>query len=161
MNKCRWGIVSTGRMAGVFARAVAAEAYRGTVAAIASRFPGQADALAGEFSGVVPHGSYQELLENPVSVTGAATLAGNGVDLVAAGTLEFESGLLAEVSVAVTATLGQRLEIIGSKGTLEVPHPWTASHRLEPAVMFLRRPKFEVEEFIFEVERSPFAMTAF
>ena len=51
-EKLRWGILSTGKIAGTFARGLAAS-QTGTLVAVGSRTQAAADAFGAEFS--VPH----------------------------------------------------------------------------------------------------------
>ena len=63
-EKLRWGILSTGRIAGAFARGLAAS-QTGTLVAVGSRTQGAADAFGAEFSIPHRHGSYEALLADP------------------------------------------------------------------------------------------------
>ena len=62
-TKLRWGILSTGRIAGVFARGVAAS-QAGQLAAVGSRTPSAAERFAREFGVPRAHGTYEALLED-------------------------------------------------------------------------------------------------
>ena len=64
MDKLRWGILSTGHIAGVFARGVAAS-QTGELVAVASREPAAAGRFAREFGAARAHGSYESLLADP------------------------------------------------------------------------------------------------
>jgi predicted dehydrogenase/diketogulonate reductase-like aldo/keto reductase len=59
-----WGILSTGRIAGIFATGVA-HSKLGRVAAVASRTQAAADKFAAEFKIPRAHGSYEALLADP------------------------------------------------------------------------------------------------
>ncbi|MDX6766374.1 MAG: Gfo/Idh/MocA family oxidoreductase [Candidatus Methylacidiphilales bacterium] len=59
----RWGILSTGRIARTFASQL--PQGNGTLVAVASRSIREARAFATTVPGATPHGSYQELLDNP------------------------------------------------------------------------------------------------
>ncbi|MBK8856158.1 MAG: aldo/keto reductase [Opitutaceae bacterium] len=62
---------------------------------------------------------------NPVEVTGAGQLhPETGVDIVAAATLKFATGLVAQVSTSVGVTQDSSLRIYGTAGMLHVPSPW-------------------------------------
>lgn len=63
---------------------------------------------------------------DPVKIAGAASLNAEGTDDVAAATLTFANGLLAQVSCAVMANLDNVLRIHGSQGRIEVPDFWFA-----------------------------------
>ena len=60
----RWGIIGTGRIAGVFASALAGS-ESGRVVAVASRDAGRAEAFAREHGIERPYGSYAALLADP------------------------------------------------------------------------------------------------
>jgi predicted dehydrogenase/diketogulonate reductase-like aldo/keto reductase len=62
---------------------------------------------------------------NPVAVSGAGQLhAETGVDVVAAATLKFANGLVAQVATSIGASQDNSLWIYGSAGMLHVPSPW-------------------------------------
>lgn len=63
---------------------------------------------------------------DPVKVAGTASLNAEGTDDVAAATLTFANGILAQVSCAVMANLDNVLRIHGSDGRIEVPDFWFA-----------------------------------
>lgn len=63
----------------------------------------------------------------PSKVVGGGRLAPTGVDAVAAATLVFEGGIVAQVATAVEANLGNTAEIVGTKGRLVVESPWFCS----------------------------------
>ncbi len=64
MTKLRWGILGTGRIAGIFSRGVAAS-QTGELAAVGSRTRESADRFAREFGLGRAHGSYEALLGDP------------------------------------------------------------------------------------------------
>ncbi len=59
-----WGILSTGRIAGIFARGVA-QSRHGRLAAVGSRTTAAAEKFAAEFGVPRAHGSYEALLADP------------------------------------------------------------------------------------------------
>jgi len=59
-----WGILGTGRIAGIFARGLA-RSKTGRLAAVGSRSAEKAAAFASEHGGVNAHGSYEALLADP------------------------------------------------------------------------------------------------
>jgi predicted dehydrogenase len=62
---------------------------------------------------------------DPVSVTGAGQLhAETGVDVVAAATLKFANGLVAQVGTSIGLSQENALRIHGTAGMLHVPSPW-------------------------------------
>ena len=64
MTKLRWGILGTGRIAGIFSRGVAAS-QTGQLLAVGSRTQESADRFAREFGLARAHGSYDALLGDP------------------------------------------------------------------------------------------------
>src|SRR4051812_5242983 len=63
-RKLRWGIISTGKIARTFARALA-QSDSGELVSVASRTPQAASAFAAEFRVSRAHGSYEALLADP------------------------------------------------------------------------------------------------
>jgi len=63
-RKLRWGIISTGKIARTFARALA-QSETGELVSVASRTPDGVSAFAAEFSVARAHGSYEALLADP------------------------------------------------------------------------------------------------
>ncbi|MBS0631439.1 MAG: aldo/keto reductase, partial [Verrucomicrobia bacterium] len=62
---------------------------------------------------------------NPISVSGSAQLhPETGVDTVAAGTVKFANGLVAQISTSVGVTQDNSVRIYGTAGMLHVPSPW-------------------------------------
>jgi predicted dehydrogenase/aryl-alcohol dehydrogenase-like predicted oxidoreductase len=64
---------------------------------------------------------------DPVKVSGMATLNAEGTDNWAAALLQFESGIIAEVSCSVLVNQDNMLRILGSLGRIEVPNFWFAN----------------------------------
>lgn len=65
--------------------------------------------------------------EEPIAVNGVAHLGESGVDEWASAVLQFESGLIAEVSCSVSLAQDNTLRIVGTKGHMEVPYFWYGS----------------------------------
>jgi predicted dehydrogenase len=65
----------------------------------------------------------------PTKVSGVARIGETGVDEWAAAVLEFENGIVADVSCAISVQLDNVLRIYGSEARLEVPDFWFASGR--------------------------------
>lgn len=61
---------------------------------------------------------------NPEEVQGDAVLCETGVDGMAAATLRFPGGILAQVSCGVTVRMPADLQVYGEKGSLTVPDFW-------------------------------------
>jgi xylose dehydrogenase (NAD/NADP) len=68
--------------------------------------------------------------EAPAQVGASARFAESGVDELFAGTLRFESGLVAAFDCGMVSPLEVGVEVIGSAGRIEVEMPWYA--HLEP-----------------------------
>ncbi len=67
---------------------------------------------------------------NPVKVTGAGRLNDNtGVDEYAAGLLEFEGGVIAQVATGVLLNMRNTAQIFGDKGNILVTNPWIPAPR--------------------------------
>lgn len=64
---------------------------------------------------------------DPVKVLGAAKLNAEGTDDWASAVLQFESGIVAQVSCAVMVNLDNMLRIQGTLGRIEVPNFWFAN----------------------------------
>ena len=63
---------------------------------------------------------------DPVKVTGTAHLGKEGTDEWSAAVLEFDNGILAQLSCAVYVQLDNVLRIMGANGRIEVPDFWFA-----------------------------------
>ncbi|MCU0794106.1 MAG: aldo/keto reductase [Opitutaceae bacterium] len=62
---------------------------------------------------------------DPVSVVGAGQLhPESGVDALAAATLRFADGLVAQVTTSVGCSIDNTARIFGDDGWIEIPHPW-------------------------------------
>jgi predicted dehydrogenase len=62
---------------------------------------------------------------DPVAVTGAVEFHDEaGVDIWGAATLQFESGMVAQVSTSIAVTQDNSARIYGTKGWLHIPSPW-------------------------------------
>ncbi len=75
---------------------------------------------ARKIAGVVENQPFAD----PVVVKAVGTLGETGVDEWASATLKFASGMIAEVSTAIRASLDNRAVIVGSHGRIVVPDPW-------------------------------------
>ena len=64
MARLKWGILGTGKIAGVFAKGVAASAT-GSLTAVGSRTQDTADKFAAEFGPMTAHATYDALLSDP------------------------------------------------------------------------------------------------
>lgn len=76
---------------------------------------------------------------DPISVSGAGQLhPETGVDVVAAATLKFANGLVAQVATSIGASPDNSLCIYGSAGMLHVPSPWIPPSEGTPAKLTLQ-----------------------
>lgn len=77
---------------------------------------------------------------NPINVTGSAQLhPQTGVDVVAAATLKFADGLIAQVSTSIGLSLDNAVRIYGTQGMLHVPSPWIPPSESAAAVVHLHK----------------------
>jgi predicted dehydrogenase len=74
-----------------------------------------------------------------VHVAAAATMGPTGVDLSAAATLVFDSGLLARVACSLEAGLDSSVRIYGSEGSITIPSPWLPGRMGSAAEIVVRR----------------------
>ncbi|MEO8757801.1 MAG: aldo/keto reductase [Devosia sp.] len=84
---------------------------------------------------------------DPIKVTGTAHLGKQGTDEWSAAVLEFESGILAQVSCAVYVQLDNVLRIMGATGRIEVSEFWFAGGDRSggPGQIHIIRPGKDVE----------------
>lgn len=61
---------------------------------------------------------------DPALVKGLGELGETGIDRWAAATLQFENGIVSQVSTAVSVLLENDVTVFGSDGTIHVPSPW-------------------------------------
>lgn len=77
---------------------------------------------------------------DPVEVTGAGQLhPQTGVDVVAAATLKFATGLVAQIAASIGVSQDNSLWIYGTGGRLHVPAPWIPPSNGAEARMSLHR----------------------
>jgi predicted dehydrogenase len=77
---------------------------------------------------------------DPVAVTGAGQLhPETGVDAVAAATLKFANGLVAQVATSTAVGQDNSLRIYGTAGMLHVPSPWIPPSDGQPAKLLLHK----------------------
>ena len=81
-----------------------------------------------------------EAFLDPTRVTGAVRWhAETGVDVCAAATLEFASGMIAQVSCGVALAQDNSARIYGTDGWLHVPEPWVPAREGGAGRMYLKR----------------------
>ena len=77
------------------------------------------------FARLIAGADIAQAFANPVSVKGVVQLhPQTGVDVCAAATLQFASGMLAQVSTSISLMQDNAVRIYGSAGWLHVPDPW-------------------------------------
>jgi len=91
-----------------------------------------------------------EAFLNPEEVRGDAVLCPTGVDGMAAATLKFPGGILAQVSCGVTVRMAADLEVYGEKGSLTVPTFWNP-----PGPIHLHLYEKDEKE-ILETDKNPY-----
>lgn len=76
----------------------------------------------------------------PTAVSGAVQLhPETGVDTCAAATLEFASGMIAQVSTSIAVTQDNSARIYGTEGWLHVPEPWIPARASGEVRLLLHR----------------------
>ena len=63
----------------------------------------------------------------PLEVSAVGSLGPTGVDAYSAALFKFPGGIVAQLECAVGLRLGSYVEVIGDKGRIHVPEPWTPS----------------------------------
>ena len=107
--------------------------------------------------GVYPISYVTYLLDRlPMRVYSSAVIGETGVDEQNAIIMKFSQGILAELSSAVCAEIGQDAEIIGSKGRIYVPRFWSAEEAMlynsdNELVETIEEP-FTVNGYVYEAE---------
>lgn len=97
---------------------------------------------------------------DPIAVSGSGQLhPETGVDVVAAGTLKFANGLVAQVSTSVGVTQDNSVRIYGTAGMLHVPSPWIPPSDGTPAKMTLNVGG-KVEEIIVSTPANLYGLEA-
>ena len=92
------------------------------------------------FARLVAGAADRKAFADPVSVTGAGRLDPRaGVDVVAAATLGFANGIVAQVACGIGLMQDNSARVYGSKGWLHVPVPWIPNREAGTASIFLHR----------------------
>lgn len=68
-----------------------------------------------------------KLFLDPTDIKGHGKVGPTGVDHIAAATVQFGNGIIAEIISAVECNIGSKVEIYGSEGILTIPTPWLPS----------------------------------
>jgi len=97
---------------------------------------------------------------NPIDVSGSGRLhADTGVDEVAAATLKFANGLVAQVSTSISVTQDNCVRIYGTMGMLHVPSPWQPPSEGKDAVIHLHKDG-EIEDITIRVADALYGLEA-
>ena len=114
------------------------------------------------FSRLIAGAAVGEPFANPMQVTGAGTLAPTGVDAVAAATLKFDSGILAQVSTSVQLNQENVARLFGSEGVIDVPNPWCADRKAggQFVINVNRKGEKHPQQIKVETDRTAFALEA-
>ena len=97
---------------------------------------------------------------NPTSVTGAGALhPQTGVDSVAAATLKFANGLVAQVATSVGLSQDNSARIYGSSGMIVVPSPWIPPSDGTPSTFQLHRDG-KVEDVVVSTSANLYGLEA-
>jgi len=98
---------------------------------------------------------------DPVAVAGAARLhEEEGIDLHAAATLRFESGVAAQVACGVSLELENVVRVFGADGWILVPEPWFAAGPAGRTRMVLQRRGRAPEEIAVPADRGLYVYEA-
>ncbi len=100
--------------------------------------------------------------DDPVSVHGSAMIGNvTRVDEYAVASLEFASGVIAEVGSAIRLKMDNDLHIFGTNGKIVVPAPWVINGREgEPLTIRILRNGGEVDRILIEDELELYALEA-
>lgn len=118
------------------------------------------------FSRLIAGAATDAPFADPVQVTGAVQLHPElGVDLYAAATLKFASGMIAQVSTGVALQQDNSVRIYGSEGWLHVPWPWIPAREGGAVRLLLHRggeatPEemvVKTDEWLYGLEADAFA----
>src|SRR5690606_36441289 len=94
------------------------------------------------FAGAVSGRPYLD----PVKVTALGQLGETGVDDWTAAVLQFENGVVAQVSTAIRLPLDNNFRILGSEGNIFIPNPWLPSRDGKKVSIFLTKKGKGTEE---------------
>ena len=110
---------------------------------------------------------------NPTDIKGHGKVGPTGVDHIAAATVTFENGIIAEISSAVECNLGSKVEVYGTGGVLTIPTPWLPSSpcrgakeplpldtTFPPSTLLVHPKGGELSEVVVEADRDLFTYEA-
>lgn len=112
------------------------------------------------FSRLVAGAASGQPFLNPTAVSGAGQLhPETGVDVVAAATLKFASGMIAQVSTSIGANQDNSARIYGTAGMLHVPSPWIPPSEGANAIMHLHKDG-QIEDIVIPVADALYGLEA-
>lgn len=95
---------------------------------------------------------------DPVELAGSGVLGETGVDEIAAATLKFSNGLIAQCATGIRLRLPNHVRVTGSEGMVVVPAPWLNGNGLELFTQDAAEPKpIETEPAGYHHEIDAFA----
>jgi predicted dehydrogenase len=118
------------------------------------------------FSRLIAGAAIGEAFAEPVAVSGAVELhPETGVDICAAATLKFASGIVAQVSTSIAVTQDNSARVYGSDGWLHVPEPWIPARESGAVKFVLHRAAssapeeivVKTDEWLYGIEADAFA----
>jgi predicted dehydrogenase len=131
LPRIRWGILSTGHIAGVFARDLALLPDEAVLAAVASRTIDKAEAFAAEYGFERAHGSYAELASDPdIDVV---YIASPHNDHATSARLCLEGGKAVLIEKPLTTSAAETTELIDlarDRGLFLMEALWTRTNPL-------------------------------
>jgi predicted dehydrogenase len=113
------------------------------------------------FSRLVAGATVGQAFLDPVEISGFGFLhPQTGIDVVAAATLRFGGGLLAQVSCGVGLEQDNSVRVYGTQGWLHIPRPWHPTFERGRCSIWLHRVGKAPEEIVFETEEHLYGMEA-
>ncbi len=87
---------------------------------------------------------------NPIKINAEAKIGNTGVDEISSATMEFNNGLIAQVSTAIMKNMDNNAIIDGSEGKIIVDNPWMPGKNGGPyhsTIRIIKNNKEEIKEF--------------
>lgn len=118
---------------------------------------------AASFARLVAGAAVGQDYADPVEVKGVGHLGASGVDEVAAASLRFANGIVAQISTSVTLSQENQARIFGSEGWIHLPTPWgmgrdAASNTTK--IIVHRKGQPQPEEIQVTADRGSYALEA-
>jgi predicted dehydrogenase len=113
------------------------------------------------FSRLLAGAAMGEPFAEPLHVTGAVQVhPETGVDIWAAATLQFASGIIAQVSTSIAVGQDNSARVYGTDGWLHVPEPWIPARESGAVKFYLHRGKPAPEEIIVKTDEWLYGLEA-